>query len=388
MIKKVHKAQCCGCEACLQVCPRQCISMQEDREGFLYPSVDEQSCVDCALCESVCPALHPGTSSLPLEVLAVRNPDREVLRKSSSGGLFAALAGQVLGRGGVVFGAAFRPDFLSLHHTAVEAEEDLPALMGSKYLQSRMDGSFLAAKSFLEAGRPVLFCGTSCQIKALKLFLRKDYENLLAVDFICHGVPSPAVWRSYLGELLPEGQKPRSVSFRDKRTGWAKFSFTLTAGAEGREKEISSVNDSDPYMWLFLNDYTLRPSCYACPAKGGKSCSDLTLGDYWGIDTAHPEFEDRDGVGLLTVNSRKGKDFLAGVTLDTCPSSLALALQENPAYRLSRREPRGRGRFFRWFASGKLSIGEMARRLRREKGLADFFAYLGRKMHKIKRRLS
>ena len=356
----------------------------------MYPSVDEKICIECGLCEKVCPFKNSPESVTPIEVYAAKNKSEKDLIRSSSGGLFVMLARKILGMGGVVFGAAFSPDFLSIRHISVENENELPSLMGSKYVQSRIGTSFQEAKTFLDAGRQVLFCGTNCQVLALKQFLQKDYENLLTVDFICHGVPSPKVWRQYLLEITNEGDSITNISFRDKRTGWSNYSFTIdyVKGHTHEEKRITRPNDDDPYMWLFLNDYTLRPSCFACPAKGGKSRSDLTLGDYWGVEKVHPECFDERGVSSLIVNSNKGKEILEGLELDKQISTLTSATEENPTYYVSKEEPKElRLLFFEKFGSGDYSIEKFAKIYRRKKDRKDFFLWIKRKIHAVKKRI-
>lgn len=389
MIRIAQKANCCGCEACVQICPKRCIAFSEDEEGFMYPSADESLCIDCGLCEKTCPVINSSESVQPLQVYAAKNKSEEERSLSSSGGVFAALAKKTLGEGGVVFGATLSSDFLSVKHVYVEKEDELPALMGSKYVQSRIGNSFQQAKSFLESGRKVMFCGTGCQNMALRSFLRKEYDNLLTVDFICHGVPSPKVWRQHLGEITSDGDKIESISFRDKRTGWSHYSFTLdyVRSATGENKQITRPYETDPYMWLYLNDYTLRPSCHACPARKGKSHSDLTLGDFWGIETAHPECYDERGVSSLFVNSEKGKNFLAGLKLDLQTSSLASATAENPPYFVSKKEQKGKAQFFNKYNSGKYTLEELARIYRRKKAIVGIPVWIKRKLRAVKKRL-
>lgn len=382
MISPKTKYDCCGCEACVQACPSGCISFPEDAEGFAYPKVNAEACIGCGLCEKVCPVLNSRESSAPLSVSAARNKSEDELMKSSSGGVFAALSRKVLRDGGVVFGAAFSPDFYSLAHRKIESEEELAALMGSKYLQSRTGKCFSEAKACLESGRQVLYCGTLCQIKALKLFLGKDYDNLLSVDIICHGVPSPAVWRSYLRKAA-KGGKVESVSFRDKRTGWADYSFTMkTSGSV----EFSQPSLENPYMWLFLNNYSLRPSCFACPAKKGESHSDLTLGDYWGIENKHPEFYDERGVGLIMVHSEKGRSSIESLNLDLLETSFEEAVYENTAYLHSGKEPRDRAAFFKSFSEGR-PVDKLYVFYRRKKALGGIPAFFKKKLRAIKKRL-
>ena len=200
MIEIRDKHACCGCEACVQICPKQCISFEEDAEGFRYPSIDRTICIDCGLCEKVCPVLNQSVPMMPLVVYAAQNKNKEELLHSSSGGIFILLAKEILKKNGVVFGAKF-DDKWNVVHAFAESEETVKAFMGSKYVQSRIGNTYSEAKKFLDSGRQVLFSGTPCQIVGLKRYLRKDYDNLLTVDIICHGVPSPKAWHRYLDEI-------------------------------------------------------------------------------------------------------------------------------------------------------------------------------------------
>ena len=327
MIQVIQKKDCCGCSACVGKCPKQCIRLEEDEEGFLYPKVDEAVCIGCGICEKVCPVLNQGGRHEPLQVYAAKNKDEEIRMKSSSGGIFTLLAEKVIQEGGVVFGAAFSSDW-EVVHTYAETLEGVAAFRGSKYMQSRMGTSYKDAERFLKQGRTVLFSGSPCQIRGLKLFLRKDYDNLLAVDFICHGVPSPKVWRAYLKETIARKGGKNSVlsypmhrnseidgvDFRSKSTGWKKYSFALTLSetpVEGDKNTVllSSVFSENPFMKAFLTDLILRPSCYDCPSKSGKSGSDITIADYWAIPQVAPDFDDDKGVSLVLVQSKEGEQF-------------------------------------------------------------------------------
>lgn len=260
MINIIEKKDCCGCSACVQKCPRQCISLQEDEEGFLYPIVNEQACIDCGLCEQVCPILHPGEAHKPFKVFAAKNSNEKIRSESSSGGVFTILAESVLEEGGVVFGAKFSEHW-GVVHDYTETKEGLAAFRGSKYVQSCIGDCFIKAKSFLVQGRKVLFSGTPCQISGLKRFLGKEYGNLLAVDFICHGVPSPKVWRMYLEETITRECARNSVpscsahdrnvlvkgiSFRDKRIGWKKYGFALALSTKDEYKTEKTVLYFEP----------------------------------------------------------------------------------------------------------------------------------------------
>ena len=289
MIEIIDKKNCCGCWACVQQCPKQCISMIEDDEGFLYPKVDKGICINCHLCEYVCPIINTDAPRKPLETYAAINKDEQIRLESSSGGIFSAIAEYIINDGGVVFGAKFN-DKWEVIHDYTETIDGLAQFRGSKYVQSQIGDNYKKAKQFLTSGRKVLFSGTPCQIAGLKHFLKKEYENLLTVDFICHGVPSPGVWREYLKEevatcnlkniVLPRSIHGRDalnvtiegISFRDKTLGWKKFSFALDLSTSvGRGEKIQFRTREHLHENLFLKGFLanlfLRPSCYNCVEK-------------------------------------------------------------------------------------------------------------------------
>ncbi len=345
MISILEKQDCCGCNACVQRCPKRCIVMQEDDEGFLYPHVDESLCIDCGLCDKICPMLNGDEPQEPQQVLAVKNHNEEERMKSSSGGVFIALAKQTLAKGGVVFGAVFDEKW-EVKHTWAETLEGVYPMMGSKYLQSRIEDSFKDAERFLKQGREVLFTGSPCQIAGLRKFLRKDYENLLAVDFICHGVPSPGVWRRYLNEIIQHTQHISNVEFRNKQLGWKNFSFHLRYNEKDKTISILSPFKENPFMTAFLRDIILRPSCYACKHKGGRSLSDITIADFWGIDSVLPEMDDDKGTSLVFLNTLKGLEYIAPLEMQTAEVSYEQVKPLNPAcYRSVEEHPR-RAEFF------------------------------------------
>ena len=228
---------------------------------------------------------------------------------STSGGVFAELAENTIGKGGIVFGAAFSEDFKAVKHTAIERKEDIIKLQGSKYVQSGIGDSFLQARQELEKGRAVLFTGTPCQINGLNEYLGKEYDGLITCDIICHGVPAPAVYEKYISELESSAcSKSVSVSFRDKTEGWRNYSFKaeFDNGAEYRK-----LNVEDPYLRAFVGNLDLRPSCHTCNAKGVNRSSDLTLGDFWGMDNICPEKNDGKGTSVIFANTGKGLDLIA-----------------------------------------------------------------------------
>lgn len=353
MIRIVEKSKCCGCEACVQICPRHCISFEPDAEGFRYPKVDVKECVDCGACERVCPELNIKEKHLPKEVIAAYITDETVRESSSSGGIFSLLANQVIDAGGVVFGVRFDDDWLAVFDCA-ETREQVVAFRGSKYLQARVDDSFIRCKKLLEEGRKVLFSGTPCQIAALHLFLAKPYDNLQTVDFVCHGVPSPMLWSMYLDEIVSPGcQSIRSISFRDKRRGWKHFSPVINYTQEGKACSHDCSFWEDLYTKAFILNLTIRPSCYSCPAKGGRSQSDITIGDFWGINQVNPMMDDDGGTSLVMVHTDKDCEPLRKKSIKWVPASYEDVLKYNPAFYKSCDKHPHREQFFSSINKGK-----------------------------------
>lgn len=227
MIKVEDKSKCCGCGACVQVCPTHCITFLSDNEGFFYPKVDAAKCIGCSLCERVCPELKSVETRAIGDIYVTQNPDEEVRAESSLGGVFGQFAERVISRGGVVFGARFDSDFNVVHDSATTLEQ-VARFRTSKYVQSRIGDSYKRTEEYLKKGVEVLFTGTPCQILALKSFLRREYDNLTTIDFICHGVPSEKVWQRHLGEVkcglgCSEEYITSEVNFRDKSQGWRTY---------------------------------------------------------------------------------------------------------------------------------------------------------------------
>lgn len=309
MINILDKVNCCGCAACVQKCPKQSISLHEDNEGFLYPVVNEETCIDCGLCDKVCPVLSQDKPKKPLKVYAAINKNEVIRSQSSSGGIFTLLAEEIIKAQGVVFGARFDENW-EVRHDFTETIEGIAAFRGSKYVQSQIGNNFQKVECFLKKGRKVLFCGTPCQIAGLKLFLRKEYDNLFTVDFICHGVPSPGVWRKYLKEKIKEEfgsqceeGKVINISFRDKSISWEKYSFVLDFVHNDTKIRVQEEKFKNLYLRGFLADLYLRPSCHQCPTKELKSGSDITIADFWKIENVLPAFYSSKGVSCLLINT-------------------------------------------------------------------------------------
>lgn len=303
MLKLISKHDCCGCTACASICPKGCIAMTADSEGFYYPEINENLCINCGLCEKVCPLLHKPAQHTILNVYGAKNCDDGIRYTSSSGGMFTLFAMDVLNKGGVVFGAAFDGS-LQVCHTGISTIQELEKLRGSKYVQSNMTGIFKKVRTLLNNGKKVLFSGTPCQIAGLKGFLMKDYENLTTVDVVCHGVPSAKVYNKYLQEIASDtGESITKVNFRDKANGWKQgetlfFTKTHRIGAPKRQ---------ETYMRLFLNNVSIRPSCGDCAFNNKRSLADVTIADYWGIDKQFPEFDDDKGITLVLINTTNGQ---------------------------------------------------------------------------------
>lgn len=344
MPKLCHASACTGCGACAQICPKGAIAMTSDAEGFLRPEISAEKCVECGLCEKTCPILDKNVHEVPSSTaFAAHSLDNHAVAQSSSGGLFSLLAQQILDAGGMVFGAALDENW-NVRHIAVESKGDLAALRGSKYVQSRLGHTYQQAQQALKAGRPVLFSGTPCQIGGLRSFLGKDYENLLCVDTICHSVPSEKAWQAFLLEQSG-GEKIAHVSFRDKRDGWQSYYMCIRTES-GREVLLRP--GENPYMQGFLQGLTTRPSCYQCHFKGNHRLSDITLGDFWGVEKTYPQHLWKAGTSLVLCHSEKGQQALKAIGDEAVlePVNDEQALEYNPAYFRSSNAHSKRARFW------------------------------------------
>lgn len=293
----------------------------------------------------------------PLNVYAAKNKDGKIRYSSSSGGIFTELAYMTIDKGGVVFGASFN-EYWEVAHTYSETREGIAAFRGSKYVQSIIGETYKQAEIFLKQGREVLFSGTPCQIAGLKRYLRKEYDNLVTIDLICHGAPSPGVLRWYIAEeitkasvkkgiftfeSIPQVPKPgtlaqqagyniEEISFRDKRRGWKKYSFTLRLNsANGKKVCISHLLDRDCYLRGFFKDLYLRPSCHECPSKAGKSGSDITLADFWGYFLIDKGYDDDKGISAVVINSEKGKNIFQSIDADKREAPYEFLCKDNPS---------------------------------------------------------
>ena len=304
MIEINDKKKCSGCSACANACPRDCLEMQQDSEGFLYPKIDLDICIDCTLCEASCPILKPSTNIDTPIIYAAYNKDEPIRMNSSSGGIFTLIADYVINQGGIVFGACFDDKF-ELIHSFAETHSELEKLQGSKYVQSTICNTYRQAKKSLDEGRLVLFTGTPCQIGGLFSYLQKSYPNLCTLDLICHGAPSPLVWKKYI-EFREQraGASIKKVSFRNKDSGWKTFSISIEFS---NNTNYMMLHQDDHYMRGFLYNLFLRPSCYDCSFKSINRQSDMTLADFWGVQHVFPKMDDDKGISIIMVNSLKGQ---------------------------------------------------------------------------------
>lgn len=329
------KNQCTGCTACANICPKSCIEMKEDDEGFAQPVIDNSKCISCLACERVCPILSNRTpKDEETKAYAALSKNDETRLESSSGGIFSELAKLILQSNGIVYGAKYDDDFKVIH-TGIEDIESLKELRGAKYSQSDLSTIFQIIKTQLNNGRQVLFSGTPCQIGGLKAFLKKDYDNLYCIDFVCHGVPSPLVWKKYIeyrSQVDADNQVPEYINLRNKESGWSHYSYQVEF-AYSKSNHYLCQNDKDLYMSLFVNNYILRRSCSNCYYKGYSRESDITLGDFWGIWDILPSMDDNKGTSVVFTHSNKGEKLLnsAAIHLQSNPVTLDQATMMNPS---------------------------------------------------------
>ena len=321
---KANRADCSGCEACANICPKNAIEMTRDAEGFAYPKINPELCIKCGRCDATCPALNFKAKTVDAfpETFVAIHPDKKILRHSSSGGAFTALSEIILHDGGIVFGASFDKNWHVIHTSAKNLDE-LENLRRSKYVQSKIGDVYRQVKDALK-DKKVLFSGTPCQCAGLKHFLGSDPENLLTVEIICHGVPSPALWEYYVGEVS-KMHEISYINFRSKRDGWSSnFEIHFLD-----RYYFFKNNGTHIYGKLFLNGIAERPSCHSCKFKFPNGQADLTLGDAWGIKKFAPKMFDNLGVSEVIINTTKGKNFFEQTDMKKKPVKFIDALKNN-----------------------------------------------------------
>lgn len=303
MMEVCKKSKCIGCLNCKKVCKFNAIDIEKDKLGFIYPVINK-NCKNCESCKKKCPIMINNKNETLLNICyAAKNKNDNIRKKSSSGGIFFLLAEEEL-KNGIVYGASYTKNVL--RHVRITKMDELEKILGSKYIQSDLDDVFEEIEEELKNGTNVLFCSTPCQVAALKIFLQEDYDNLFTIDFICHGVGSLKVLNYHLNDILKstKSKEIKSINFRDKSTGWNKFSMSINTEKE----KYSKVHSEDNFMKTFLYNLCLRESCYQCKFKQNNRWSDITLADFWGIDNVIENFDDDIGTSAIIINTKKGKD--------------------------------------------------------------------------------
>ncbi len=307
------KEECCGCTACVNICPVGCISMQPDEEGFLYPNIDKEKCIECQKCETVCPIKNKKNNTKEVEAICARAKDLKIVKDSTSGGFFTPIAQDVLDNNGIVVGAICNDDN-KIEHIIVNSnnKEDLSKLRGSKYVQSDLKDLFAIVRSELKIGTKVCFTGTPCQVSGLLNYLEKEYENLITIDMICKGVPSPKLWKKYVEyQEKKYNSKIKQVSFRKKTYGY--HSGTMELAFENGKKYRGSGR-VDYHLKSFYKDICSRPSCYDCSFKSDKHPSDYTIFESWHASTVVPGLKDDDlGYTSVFINSARGRNLFSEI---------------------------------------------------------------------------
>jgi coenzyme F420-reducing hydrogenase beta subunit len=346
-VADIPRAVCCGCSLCAAVCPKECIRYEPDEEGFTYPVVEVAKCVRCGACLLRCVGYRPDSvrHDTPRIYLGFHKQPA-VREKSSSGGIFHALASNVLANGGVIYGAAMDNAF-QVHHIRVDQVAGLMPLMASKYVQSNLREVYpLLLKDLIE-GLPVLFSGTPCQVGAIKRMADRETlgDALILVDFVCHGVPSPGIWKSYMQYLLRKGPI-REILFRSKVNGWHDYHFAVTYA---QNKHFSQSHELDPFMRSFLSNKNIRPSCYECSYKGDFYASDITLADAWKIEKNYPAWADDKGTSLIIVRTEKGAKLFNEIanSIEMRPTDYSKWAGYNPSLISATSEPSSRSAFFK-----------------------------------------
>ena len=328
MILFKDKTQCCNCNGCTQICPKDAIYKIADEAGFVYPAIDPNKCIDCGLCQKVCAYQNIEETNSPSAVYAGGAVDKNTLKKAASGGIFAAVATHFLKQGATVYGAAIlrEDNKFIVRHIGIDKIEDLPRLQGSKYLLSEINDCFIEVRKKLNNGETVLFSGTPCQCAGLKGFLRKEYPNLYLIDLICHGVPNQEFFNSFIDYNYSGLKEISNFIFRDKTKGWE---LTGRIDYEDGKKHKYIPAGTSSYYALFLDAQIYRENCYFCKYASKHRPGDLTIGDYWGIQKQHPElissgqFTPKEGVSCIVVNTEKGSHLLDDIneSVSLAPSS-------------------------------------------------------------------
>lgn len=306
-ISDIKKENCCGCTSCLSSCPQNCIKMTPDNEGFLFPSIDNSLCNECGLCYERCPVVDEKefkNKNFKYKVFASKIKDEKIRGLSTSGGLFTALSKFIFENQGVVCGVVYSEDFKNVKHVLANNWDELAKMRRSKLVQSDKQFIFRDIKRLLDDKKNILFSGTPCEVAGLKIFLGKEYENLFTCDLICGCVASSKVYKNYIEFLENKyNSKVISVNFKDKSQGW--HNLRVNIAFENGESYSNGIYD-DPYVVSFHSRYNIRKSCFNCKFRGRESWSDITIGDFWGINYIDPKLDDNKGISFVLANTYKG----------------------------------------------------------------------------------
>lgn len=339
----INYENCTGCGACVQRCPKQCISWTTKEFDFRYPRVDEASCINCGLCEKVCPIDKELKAPTAQKAYAAVHKDSAVLEKSTSGGAFTALADTIFSRGGVVYGAAML-NGMQVKHIRTEDKSSFADLRSSKYLQSDTGTTYQMVEQDLKQGKVVLYSGTPCQIDGLKCFLRKEYENLYTADIVCHGVGSQAYFDKYMEFAKERYGKIKALRFRSKEyAGWSCGVVVVVVDTSNSEKKIPYRDFDNYYYSYFLSGDIYRKCCYSCKYANTKRVGDFSLGDYWGVEALKLPLQTEDGCSLLLVNNNRAEKLLETVVdLDKVETTIEQAAHCNKQLNEPSRLPESR----------------------------------------------
>lgn len=341
------KNTCNGCGVCALVCPKKCIKMIEDEEGFLYPEIDEKKCINCGKCRRYCANFNIKTEENEKAYIAINNSEQQLL-ESSSGGMFYILAQYTIQKGGVVFGVTYNKELIAVHEYA-ENINDCKKFCGSKYVRSDLKDSYIKVKEFLTQDRYVLFTGTACQISGLKRFLEKDYEKLILCDILCHANPSPKVFKLYIKNIENiKHKKVKNILFRSKENGWRNQTPII-------EYEDGSKCEEKSYYKAFVNELINRPSCYNCKFASKRRITDFTIGDFWGIENIAPEINTENGVSLISVNTSKGNRIFDEVKTQMMIKEVNYDLVCSFNHYRNVKEHKNRGKFFKGISNEKIN---------------------------------